>query len=454
MVALKLVIEGERQSWRSNALSVKLSDMLGKIFVVFVFLLSSSGALVPLLRQQSGSTVDATQSDPITQSMWAGIYVLVFFLIVVRWQRFVYSVKRDKLLLLLVGVALVSFLWSAAPTITFVRSVALVGTTLFGAYLAARYSMEEQLRLLAWALGITALLSLLVALALPSYGISSGTSTAGNWQGIFPHKNALGRSMALGIIVFLFLAFGSRRYRWFAWAGVGLSGGLLILSNSITGLLVTLTLLALWPLYAALRWRPTVMVPFMITAVLLVGGVVVLLQGDVVAPVLDTLGREETLTGRTVVWAAALDMIRERPWLGYGYSGFWLGWEGYSAQIFIATGKQFTGAQNGVLDLLLELGLLGMVVFALGFSRALLLAVSWVRYTKTAVGLWPLMFLTFFILYNLSESLTLEQNSIYWVLYVTTVLSLFTQHDVRNETGRTDDTSGRRAKPKALGGLA
>ena len=38
-----------------------------------------------------------------------------------------------------------------------------------------------------------------------------------------------------------------------------------------------------------------------------------------------------TLTGRTELWATVIEMIREHPWFGYGYSGFWLGWDGESA---------------------------------------------------------------------------------------------------------------------------
>jgi exopolysaccharide production protein ExoQ len=400
-----------------------LSGMLARAFVVFVFVFSSSGALIPLLRQQSGSTMDPTQSDPITQSIWAALYVVVLVVALVRWQRFVYVFTRDKLLLLLVVLALLSVFWSDAPKITLEQGVALVGTTLIGGYLAMSYSVAEQVKLLALALGIMALLSLAFGLVLPSYGISHSASTAGNWQGIFNHKNALGRAMALGLVVYSIRAISVDRYRWLAWSGVGLAGALLLLANSITGLVVALLVLALWPLYRALRWRYTIALPLLIVALLLFGGVAVLFSSNA-EPILGLLGRDETLTGRTVVWSAVLDSIRERPWLGYGYNAFWLGWQGPSAHVWLATGTMFVGAQSGIFDLWLESGLIGVVVFVIQASRAFSRSITWARFTDTAEGLWPVAFLTFFLLYNASETLILEQNNLYWILYVATVLSV------------------------------
>jgi hypothetical protein len=46
-----------------------------------------------------------------------------------------------------------------------------------------------------------------------------------------------------------------------------------------------------------------------------------------------------------------------------------------------------------------------------------------VRRTLTADGLWPLLILTFMLLYNFSESVLLEKNNVNWTLYVAAVCS-------------------------------
>ena len=390
------------------------------VLAIFLF----SGALVPLLRTPSGAGVQIAEGDPVLWIMWLGLYGITSLLILARWRRFVYVATRDKLLLLLVGIAVLSVLWSFAPQITLRREVALIGTTLFGAYLATRYSLDELLRLLAWALGIAALLSLIFALMFPSYGITS--YAYGNvWQGVFTGKNLLGRTMALGAIVFVLLALRTREHRLVLWSGFVLSACLLWMSNSITSLTSLFTILLLLPLYQALRWRYTLFVSLLILVVVAGGMAAMWLQANA-EDVVGALGRDSTLTNRTELWRAVIEMIRQHPLLGYGYGAFWLGWSGKSAYVSLAVLQDgdppFLHAHNGFLDLWLDLGLLGLATFALGFVLAALRAVSWVRATRTAEGLWPLVFLTFIFLYNFTESSILVHNNALWILYVTTLM--------------------------------
>jgi exopolysaccharide production protein ExoQ len=398
------------------------SDALEKCATVFVFLLASTGLLMPLFQTQNGTVVNASEGDPVTQAVWLLVYLVVSLLFLVRWRYLIGVALRDKLLLLLTALAIVSVLWSVAPDVTVRRGVALIGTSLFGVYLAGRFGEAEMLRLLAWTLGLAAVLSLIFAVALPSYGISQDPITLGDWKGIFDHKNTLGKNMALGTIVFLLLAFSSRRYRWVAWTGLGLSLALLILSKSTTGLVVVLGVAILLPFYRVLRREVLVAVPLVLLALLLVGGVAAWFLLGNTDTVLGLVGKDATLTGRTVLWSAVLDAIRDRPWTGYGYSAFWLGWEGKSAAVWLVTGEEFYDAHNGILDLWLTLGLVGVSVFALNFVRAFGRAIAWARATGTVVGLWPIAFLSFMLLSNLTEGTILQQNNLSWILYVATVL--------------------------------
>ncbi|NJL11116.1 MAG: hypothetical protein HC908_15720 [Calothrix sp. SM1_7_51] len=73
--------------------------------------------------------------------------------------------------------------------------------------------MKEQLQLLAWAFGIAAILSLLVCLAIPHYGVvgvglivsQEEIVHTGSWRGIYIHKTFLGSIMSIGSLIFFFL---------------------------------------------------------------------------------------------------------------------------------------------------------------------------------------------------------------------------------------------------------
>jgi len=407
-----------------------LTDSAEKAFVVFVLLLSVGGLeiLNPLLRPglnpfdpASDFVNRAITGDPVAWVVWSTVYGITFLIVAIRWRRFIHTVTRDKFLLLLLGIALISVVWSAAPEVTLRRSIALGGTTLFGVYLAMRYSLSEQLRLLAWTLGIATLLNLGFAVVLPDYGVS--VTGAEGWKGFLPHKNQLGKFMTLGVFVFVLLATSPHRYRWLAWVGLVISFSLLLLSNSATALVVFLILLILLPLYRTLRLRYSIAVPCIIAV--LSGGLVILVlllsQANIV---LDLLGKDATLSGRTELWAIVTGMIKDHFWLGYGYSGFWQGMEGESAFVWLATLEHVPDAHNGLLDLWLELGLLGVSVFLIGFLLTFLRAVSWARLTNTADGLWPVTFLTLMLLYNVTERSVLAQNNVFWILYVAITLSV------------------------------
>jgi len=401
---------------------------LEKVFVVSALFLFSGG-LLTLVRQMSGAISDPSQTDPVSQAVFLLVYGITACLTVIWRKRFAHVVTRDGLLWLLIGIALLSVLWSAAPEVTLRRSIALIGTTLLGVYMAMRFDLREQLRLVAWALGTGALLSLLFALALPAYGVASveslpseSSEAAQGWRGVYQCKNCLGLPMALGALVFMLLGLSEHRYRWISWAGFSLSVILLLLSNSKTSLVVFTCVLLLLPLYRGLRWPYSIAVPFLISGVLLLGSAALWGLANE-GTVLGLLNRDVTLTGRTDVWSAVLDMIWERPWLGYGYEAFWQGWEGPSAYVSIVVGFAPSHAHNGLLNLWLNLGLLGVVAFALGFLRTSVRAVQWARLGKVG-GVWPLAYLTYLLLYSVTEVTILTRNSITWVLYVTVVLSM------------------------------
>ncbi len=409
--------------------TMDLARALEKGFVVLALLLYA-GAVVPLLHQSGPTRAEGAEDDLLMQGALLCVYGISFCLVAVRWRRFVYVAAGDKLLLSLVGIALISFVWSAAPGVTLQRGVALLGTTLFGAYLATRYTLREQLRLLARALGMAAVLSIAFALALPSYGIS-GVEAAGYipdpatveaWRGAFVTKNVLGRLMVLGVVVFLLLILTRKRLA-FAWGGLGLCSGVLLFTNSATALVILLTMLAVLPLYAVLRRRRTLAIPIFVLAVIVGAGIAIWLLSNAES-VLDVLGRDVTFTGRTELWEASVHMIQQRALLGYGYGGFWLGWEGKSAYVWLLTQIETPHAHNGFLDLWLDLGLLGSTIFVLGFVATFFRSLKLIRTYRGSEALWPLLYLTFIPLYNLTESALLTRNSIFWVLYVAVVLSV------------------------------
>lgn len=369
-------------------------------------------------------------NDPISKVLGYLIQFITIILIYGWRKKIIPIVIKEKPLWLFLGIIFASLVWSDAPSETVKSLMGVLRISLFGTYFGTRYSMKEQLRLLAWVFGISVVLSFVFAIALPSYGVmgkggvvtAEGIKHAGAWRGIYIHKNPLGRMMVLSSIVFFIWANISRRYQRAAWTGFIFSIVLILASTAKSALIFYLTIMMLLPLYRALRWNYSWGLPFFIIVILL-GGSASSLVVDNAETILDALGKDMTLSGRTDLWAAVLDKIWERPWLGYGYGGFWRGMNGESADVIAVLKWEAPHSHNGLLDLWVEVGLLGLSAFLVSFISVAFKGVMWIRQTKTAEGLWPLAYLTFLFLVNITESSLMRQNA-FWILYVAVALSL------------------------------
>lgn len=387
--------------------------------VVVLFL--STGALGPLIRQQPGTSgsITSSEGDPAMQIVWTGVYMVTLLLLLLRWDSVATVAPRDKVLWALVGLAVLSVLWSTQPEFTIRRSFALVGTTLFGVYLAARYSFKEQLRLLVVMFSIVTVLSLLVVAVLPTYGIA-GTS---EWRGIYAHKNQMGRLMALSAIVCVMIFVGSARYRRLAGFVFVLSMGLMVMSKSRTSLVIFVVLMLIFPLARAFRWHHSLALPFFLTT-LTAGTIATLWLADNLESLLAAIGKDLTLTGRTELWAVVFEMIKQKLWLGYSYGGFWRGYDSSAEYVWELVGWNAPHSHSGFLDIWLDLGLVGLLLFVFGLLSAFKRAIQWLRSTTSVEDVWPLMYCTYILLFNMTESAALNRNNIFWCLFVATVLSM------------------------------
>ncbi|NMG18224.1 O-antigen ligase family protein [Brasilonema bromeliae] len=415
----------------------RLSRLAEKVFVVLTLFFSTS-ALIPILIEKEDS-VDASQ-DPYTPILFMGVYVVTLFLVIKNRKSFLYVAQKDIWIWLLVGIALASVLWTVAPDLTLRRGVLLLGTTGFGVYLATRYTMREQLELLAWMFGLIILLSFVFAIALPSYGLMTFQEEgahAGAWRGVIAHKNHLGRLMNVSTIVFLLLCVDNslyqqksqQKYKWILWVGFVLSAILIILSTSKTAFVVFLSLTTILQLYKALRGNYNQVIPSVLTVILLVGSIAILLLDNL--PVIATaLGRDLTLTGRTDIWGVMFELIWERPLLGYGFNAVWQSWDNeVTAYLWRTLEWQCPYGHNGFMDLLAELGIVGLIVFCISYVTACIRGVMWLRATKVVEGLWPLMYLTFLFLSNVTESTLVATNSIFWILYISIIFSTAVEYE-------------------------
>lgn len=378
-------------------------------------------ALVALWQQMSGFPYDPVEGDPIQRGILLSGYIITLPTILFYRTSAVRVLRRSPLIWYMVIWAAATILWSASPDITFRRVIGVLLTTLYALVLYLRYPFQSFIRLLGAAFFIAVLSSLVMAVFKPDWGIM-GSYNEGAWEGVFIHKNSLGKVSVFALCFFATLwSFSRNRGQRIFWAGAFVLGMVTLLeSRSVSGLVVFGTMvLGAFLLRVAKPLRKVW--PMFLLVIIVIGSGVLLLTLQNSEVLLDAFGRDVSLTGRVPLWEVLIPIGLKQP-LGYGYGAFWLGWNGPSAAVWSQFDFLYPNAHNGFLEIWLDLGWVGIAL------SIFLLARIFLKYfgpalTGSKEALCWMLFCIILVTYNLVEVNFFNQNNIYWVLVTYAYLS-------------------------------
>jgi exopolysaccharide production protein ExoQ len=380
-----------------------------------LILIIISDAILPLFLHSGPNDLVTTPPTPLERgAYWMG-YLFTVAQVLIRPMAILRAARRNPWVIGVVVIAALSITWSVDPDTSLRRAFALAMWTLFGLYLAARYNTRELLRLLGIALGLLAIMSLASAILVPDYGREVEAFTSGAWRGVFTTKNTLGEMMLLGAVVFGLFATRRGPARVLAMFGVLAAIVLIFFAKATAALLIVFVLAITIPVVLTFR-RNNAAAALVLVLLLGVsaGASVAIAERDTV---LSVLGKDATLTGRTVLWALVVDRIEDRPILGYGYSAFWGANGVQSTALRTAIGWDTPHSHNGLLDVWLEVGLFGVLMLLTAYIVALKRAWKALRSSIELDGVWAMTFLVMLFLGNTTES-SINQSFLIWAVFV------------------------------------
>lgn len=386
-------------------------DTLAIAAAVLLLLIFSQGWITPLFGEQA-----LDKAGGLIRAAFFPAYLCGLVILAASLGDTVRVLARQPFLVFMMLLAAASYLWSINGGETIRRVVALGFTTLAGVALAARFRWGQLAEIMAIAFGILAVASFVLAIAVPRIGVMSEIFP-GAWRGVWPEKNALGGNMALFFPAFATAAIYHPRRRWLWWGMVGLSVLLLLLSQSKTSLVAMMLGMAGVAFIALVRRGPAAAVGMSYVAVVVIFaiGAIVLLASNLVFAV---LGKDATLTGRTLIWAAVMNQIEKRPWLGYGYGTVWTdeGAWGPLPWIVKQAGFRPQHSHDSWLEQWLWLGLVGLWSWIMLWAQTMITAVVAVFREKGAYLALP--FVLVYSLISITESVTMTYNDLRWVIFV------------------------------------
>lgn len=386
---------------------------------IFVLLLLVSGAFIDLIVDPSLNSTTSTSGDEHAQLMWGIVDCAVIIACVLHGRQFARVASRQPWIVAFVAWSSLSLGWSDFPLLTLRRIVGLICTMALGFLLGMRIEMKALLRLVVLALGFTIPLCFIAAIFFPSYGIMHRLDAIG-WRGVYNHKNPLGISMGIDLIAMACLLWESRQNRLMYQVLLLPAAVLLLLSRSMTAIIVTAITLCLGT-YLRLRLHRAHKVAIYAMALLAGFAATIFLKGRMDS-VFGLIGRDSSLTGRIPLWQYSTAAILERPILGAGYDAFWPGKGGDYIRVLVRWPAPH--AHNSFLELALNVGLIGLVIFLVCVSKVFALALQYSKDSSNPLRFWPLLFYTYFFLSCFTEAPAVDRHALTFVLFCALSVSM------------------------------
>ncbi len=353
------------------------------------------------------------------------VYGVVFILLRARIGQVLTNIIilfQQKYLRIYLALTIFSVFWSITPLLTLRAAISLTLIGGFAVYFARAYSWQQNFQLLRWNQIIITCFSAFMAIFFPALA-----QTEKGWGGAIGHPIDLGNMMALTASLWLLNAIQNQKYRWLSLGFCIFSLIVMQLANSAGAFVIFLSLIVIIFVSSLFRKLKFFQAYILFTFILLIFAIPSIWLLGNLERTLSLLNKDLTFTGRIPLWNLLIEnKISERLWFGYGYSGFWQPWRGSdspAASIARVVGDWAVHAHNGILDIILSVGLIGFTLFALSFlvnvSRAIKLVIS----DRQPESILPLIILTYVFISNLSHSPIMIPGYV-WFLYILTTVKL------------------------------
>lgn len=339
----------------------------------------------------------------ITQLGTAGASIFIApwgIVVMTRPQHSIDSVVRNVWLLVIPVVAFVSMAWSDYPFDTLRAAAQFLITVLIGIWASECIKPRVFLS----ALFFTLLVVLILSVGIGTQDIDEITGEL-TLVGVFASKNQLAFYAVIMIVTALTFIMHRLSPPWMRLLSVaGLLFGFFILFAAKSAGSIVFCGPAI---VAMLLVRGVSLAPPGARAVaLILAGLIALPAGAALyyldlSTILDALGKDSSLTGRTDLWDAARRLIDQRPMLGVGFQAFWRIGNPEAEELWfishVASGSGFN-FHNLYLNIAVDLGYVGLICLSsllLSIAARLVLTIMATPrpYQYFAVGVFTYLFL-------------------------------------------------------------
>ncbi len=283
---------------------------------------------------------------------------------------------------LLPAIAVASMLWAPGSSSALRFGLMMTLTAMICVNVAYRLTLQQVVQ--------SIFIACLVMVVLVTPELSGGFHNGGP----FGEKNIFARRMLLGLLAALTIAYDRRSNGWLRLAAAAtapIAGYYMLIAESATALLIGVAgvgvLTGVWLFWGSAKGvrhlRSLLVVAAAAVALLGIFAIANTASGNLIEAGLNSVGKDTTLTGRTILWEEGLRVARERPLFGLGAEGYWQPRNG-SAETLLELSYKPEGTKfsfhNSYLEIQIHFGLVGLGLLIISILWALSRnIVAWLR---------------------------------------------------------------------------
>ncbi len=275
------------------------------------------------------------------------------------------ALRANVVWLALVGYFFCSIYWSYDPSISLRRIIAFTTllTTCFA--LVIFFNAESLLLFLAKTIFVVALLGLLFVVIDPGQALEGEGARANTFRGIMNDKNAGARFYAYGFLILLGLGYYQKFRQKFMLMILFIC---VVLANSATALVMLVSGAGLIFLFSVLRTSSATVNLQRFVLICSVLACTAFITHYLYEYLLMALGRDPTLTNRTIIWELLDNYVQDEFTFGYGFGAFWAS---DAVSSFVERWGFIGNAHSGYYEAWLHGGLIGFVLIITVLAKTL-----------------------------------------------------------------------------------
>jgi exopolysaccharide production protein ExoQ len=373
-----------------------------------------------------GNSDQYLEGSPFDRAVLTVVLTLGVIVLLGRTGRVGAILKSNLPIVLYFVYCFVSVLWSDFPDVSSKRWFRALGDVVMVLIVLTDPHWTVAFRRLLSRIGFVVVpLSILFIRYFPSMGRAYSVGGAPSWTGVATDKNALGMiSLVFGLAaLFRFLQVrageeSTRRKGPMIANGAIFVMALYLLWEANSATAFSCFFLAGIPMVLTYLFRfarkPAIVHPMVFAALGISFSALFLNFGS---GLVEDLGRNSTLTGRTAIWSNALSLVKN-PLIGTGFESFWVGPR--LTEMISLIHQNVNQAHDGYIEVYLNLGWVGVVLLGLILIAGYRRVIAGLRWRAPAASL----FLAYFIVavaYNFTEAGFKTMNPV-WMTFLFAIM--------------------------------